>query len=407
MWLGGRLAEAVDLMDRSFQVLVGEEPDEDLAWLAAELGRQEYFAGRIDVAMERVETAIEVAESLWLPEVLSQALNTQGLILYSAKGRRRQGYALLRYALELALEYDSPAATFRAYFNLADLTAQNDRYQEARDYVEAGLALARRLGDRSQEWLLLGQVYPHYVAGAWDTALEMMDGIPTEKAAEHRLAGSAFLLIVPLIHVQRGEIPQAERAFAVYPGVESSADVQERSMFHAGEAVLHLARGQNAEALGAARDALFFLDEVGPAAEPTKEAVVAGLEAAARLNEAGLVQEFLGLIERIPRGKLPPYLHAHAERFRAWLAATRDRDDIVQQLFKSSTGLFREIAAPFHMAVVLLEHGEWLVEQDRETDAEPLFLEAHEIFERLKATPWLGRLERVAPAPFAEASEVS
>src|SRR5207247_1551687 len=103
MWDHGRFAEALDRMDRSFQVLSAEEQDEDLALLAAQLGRMEFFAGRIDVAEERVETAIDIAESLWLPEILSHALNTKGVILYTSRGRRRQGYALLKYALEIAL----------------------------------------------------------------------------------------------------------------------------------------------------------------------------------------------------------------------------------------------------------------------------------------------------------------
>ena len=38
-----------------------------------------------------------------------------------------------------------------------------------------------------------------------------------------------------------------------------------------------------------------------------------------------------------------------------------------------------------------LEHGEWLGEQGRADEAEPLLAEAREIFERLGATPWLER----------------
>jgi hypothetical protein len=48
--------------------------------------------------------------------------------------------------------------------------------------------------------------------------------------------------------------------------------------------------------------------------------------------------------------------------------------------------------------VVLLEHGEWLVETGRAGEAEPLLGEARETFERLEAAPWLERLETVAVA---------
>src|SRR5438874_12370584 len=167
-------------------------------------------------------------------------------------------------------------------------------------------------------------------------------------------------------------------------------------MYMAGRSVLHLTRGEHAEAVGAARDALAFIDEVGVAAEPTKESLVAALEAGARLGDADVVEEFLAVIEAIPRGKLPPYLHAHAERFRGWLAANRGEHDAVEQFLKSSAGLFREIEAPFHMAVALLEHGEGLVARGRSEDARGLLQEARGVFERLAAKPWVERLDRVA-----------
>jgi hypothetical protein len=51
------------------------------------------------------------------------------------------------------------------------------------------------------------------------------------------------------------------------------------------------------------------------------------------------------------------------------------------------------------MAVTELEHGEWLVAQGRAAEAEPLFAEAGEIFERLEARPSLERLARAGGAP--------
>ena len=67
-WRLGRLEEAVERMEEAFAVLTGDEPDADLATLAAELGRLHFFKGEIDLAAERIDTAIEIAESLWLPE---------------------------------------------------------------------------------------------------------------------------------------------------------------------------------------------------------------------------------------------------------------------------------------------------------------------------------------------------
>jgi len=290
MWQRGRLAEAVDRMERSYDVLAKEEPDEDFAALAEGLARLDFFAGRMALASERVEVAVDLAEGLWLPEVLAQALNTKAIVLYSARGRRHEAYALLRYALEVAEENDLPSATHRAMYNLADLAAVADRYQEARDYVEQGLALARRLGDRANEWQFLGQVYPHFALGEWDEMLALIGAIPIEKIGEARLAANALLLCAPLVHVQRGDLDAADAALAAFPSVDASADVQELATYAAGRAVMNHARGLHAEALASARTALSHIEDTGPAAEQSKEAFVVGIEASFAIDDLDAVE---------------------------------------------------------------------------------------------------------------------
>jgi hypothetical protein len=48
---------------------------------------------------------------------------------------------------------------------------------------------------------------------------------------------------------------------------------------------------------------------------------------------------------------------------------------------------------PFYLAVVQLEHAELLAASDRAEDVGQLLTEAHEAFERLRATPWLERAD--------------
>jgi len=68
--------------------------------------------------------------------------------------------------------------------------------------------------------------------------------------------------------------------------------------------------------------------------------------------------------------------------------------DAVEARYHSSAVAFREIGMRFWLAVTLLEHGEWLTAGGRADDADTLLSEARGIFERLKARPWLERLER-------------
>ena len=59
--------------------------------------------------------------------------------------------------------------------------------------------------------------------------------------------------------------------------------------------------------------------------------------------------------------------------------------------------MFEELELPFFLAVTRLEAAARLLAADREPDAEPLLAAAGQTFERLQATPWLDRVERLSP----------
>ena len=99
MWDTGRLREALERMDAALELLSTEEPDADVAALAAQVGRFQLFAGDRTWPRERTETALDLAEALGLPEVLSQAVNTKAMIL-SNRGRVGEAGALVRLALD-------------------------------------------------------------------------------------------------------------------------------------------------------------------------------------------------------------------------------------------------------------------------------------------------------------------
>ena len=141
----GRLDHAVPRLEEAFSLLGADPPDADLAAIAAELGRSYLFAGDLATGFERVELALETAEALFLPEVLSQALNTKALLL---ERRRHESVGLMNLALQTALEHDLDVAALRAYNNLGYLAEQQDRLDDAIHAADQGLALARRRGDR-------------------------------------------------------------------------------------------------------------------------------------------------------------------------------------------------------------------------------------------------------------------
>ena len=390
LWDRGRLEQGLENMDRSFEILSREEPDEDLAWVASQLGRFMFFAGELELGLQRIESALEIAEALSLPEVLSHALTTKAIMLI-ARGRKKEGLALLGFALETALEHDKPSAALRAYFNTADTLGHLDRYQEASDAVSDGLTLARRIGNRHQEWNFLGQNYSLFALGEWDEMLARGAEIPEEEWMEIRQAVSTVLSVGVAINVHRGHLGEALRLVELFDELKSSADVQERGTYQLSTARLLLAQGNVAEALRVGETALRTGEPLGITQEFAKEAYVVAVEAALELGDLDKAAELVAAVEALPPGRSAQFLQAHSLRFRARLADLQGEREDADRLFKRAAGLFRELAMPFYLGVGLLEHAESLAGHGLLDQAEPLRAEAREIFERLEATPWLER----------------
>ena len=398
-WRRGRLDEALERMERAFAELEGEDPDADVAALAAQIGRLYIFKGELEPAADRLETALELAESLWLPEVLAMALNGKAVIA-TTHSRLEEALALYERALALALEWDSAVPALRAFNNLGDLLHRRDRLEDAVVPLEQGLSFARRVGDRTWEQTLLGELsWSHTLAGRWDEALACLDQVPEEQLVER--TGSFVLALCELL-VNRGRLEDARHLLLLHSRYEASADFQERTVYRTGHVVVLRAEGREQEALAAAEDVLASMDEVGPADQMIKIAFPHALEAALALGERQRAEQLLERIEGLPAGWLAPSLRAHAARFRARLAAgTGDRRQ-ADASFAAAGSTFREFGMPFFLAVTLLEQSEWLASEGRASEAEPLLAEARETFERLEAKPWMERAQSLALAPAME-----
>jgi tetratricopeptide (TPR) repeat protein len=400
VWQAGHIDQAVERMERSFEVLSQDEPDADLAWLTAQLGRFHYFIGQPDEAAERLEQALDMAEGLWLPEVMSQALNSKGaLVLLGSRGRPEEGFALLRHALYLALEHDLPSAALRGYYNLSNLLYYHDRYDESRPIIDEGLVLARKLGYRSWEWIFSAErIFVLFMTGSWDEALELAEGIPyRDDFAGVRFALVEFLQAIPHLHVLRGDVQTGKERLAPFDVFAESADLQERASYEAARAMVLRAEGRPKEALAEAEKAYEAWRPLGPFYPGVKMAFAEGVEAALDLGDFDKAEQLVSWVEGLRAGDQTPFQRAQAARFRARLSIRRGDIDRVEPGFKSSAGLFREIGTPFWLAATLLEHGEWLQGQGRREETTPLLDEAKEIFRRLQAGPWLERVERLLP----------
>jgi tetratricopeptide (TPR) repeat protein len=396
----GDIERAIGDLEEAFGVLGGEERDADLGMLAVTLGRPLFFAGRLDDAMARTELALEIAESLLLPEVLSHGLNTKALIL-AARGRHAEAELLMRHALEVALAGELSGPALRAYRNLAGILSNCDRIREGLELALRGVELGRKIGDRGvdgalREWvrgnmLLLGQ---------WDEVFAEERELDIED--EQILAWHRFLLVGPL--VWRGELEEAERRVeAIRPHVDIR-ELQQVANLRIAEAELLLASGRASEAHAVAEGVVEMHAELvgGTSQGAVKQALAVALESALTIGNEEKVDELLGLVERIPPGQITPSVRALGARFAARRAVLRRDSETASAGFLAAARIFREIETPFELALVLLEHAEWLAGDGQMDEVEGLAAEARELFDRLRAIPYLERLASLPqPLPVA------
>jgi hypothetical protein len=244
----------------------------------------------------------------------------------------------------------------------------------------------------------LGQVYPQFAVGRWDEVLEQLGSVPEDRLSEVRQFFGNFLTVRPIIYVHRGDVGEARRGVELIQDAEHSGDVQERMSYLSAHSLLEHQAGNHREALSLAEEGISFHEALGMSAENEKESMVVALEASLALDDFDEMERLLTMIEAVPAGVRAPFLHAQALRFRGRLLAARGEHDQAEPRFKGAVGAFRELAVPFSMAQTLVDYGEWLQAQGRADQAQPFLDEARGIFERLEATPWLERLDKLGAA---------
>jgi len=383
----GRMEQAIQRMEDVYSLIGEDEPDDDLVALTLRLGGLHYFAGNPERADELTERGLDLAEALELPDQLARGWMTKATL--TGLRRPEEARGLFQLALDTALAHELYSSASSISTNLSDLGFRRDRYAESLDHLEQALSMARRIGHSSSEWFALSEMtYALTMLGRWEEAFARFAEIPDEPI------GKDVALLSPVsgileIHLERGQLDDARRLLGRFEELARSGDVQSESCYHPGLAAVRLAEGDYRAALAAADDAFASREPLGITIQSAKLGFMHGLEAALALGNHSKANELLEIVEVLPPGLSSPFYEATALRFRARLAGDdpgADRD------FTGAAAKLRAIGLLFHLAVVQLEHGEWLIARGRPDDAQPLLSEANETFERLGAKPWLERL---------------
>ncbi len=388
---------ALDRVEQAFaelsaQSVSGLAAEADLAVVAAELGRRLFLTGgSTDVALERVELALEIAERYGLWEQFCEAINTKGLII-GGRGRHAEALALLECALDRSLARKLHAAALRAYNNLAALSQESDLVR-AEQLATDGAALARLVGDRRSEiTAIFGQTPILADLGRWDEVLRIE--ADSESGAAEDIAASDVpreLLYAVWVHLWRGDVEAARRLRNRLAFLFEHANPEYDDLSRAAEAALLRANGQDAEALTVLRRVLAGSGRSSDDVYITRWVLSEAAEAAFALDDRTAVDELAREVAGRFRRGLSPALDGQLSRLWGRLAAMEGRHSEVADHLREAADLFDAMHMPFWAAVARTEHGEWLVTQGRPDEAGDLLAHAAATFEELDAAPMLAR----------------
>jgi len=394
----GRPLEGIARMQTALETLrAAGEDNPDVAEVAETLARVLVLGGRRDEAHPHLELALQLAEALDLPEVFINALTTKGIFLVG-KDRLNEARIVLEGAVARAVAEDLPRAAARSLNNLGVLLESADLYADAVDVVTAAIEQARRAGDRVWELILrTGVLSALVLLGRWDEALERaaeLEGIEGVEIARGSLTS------VLEIECWRGDVEPARRRLERDADLGEATELQARSGYRLHEAMVLRREGKPRAALEILEEVIDAGDELGIRFLIVKIGIVEAIECAFDLGDTDKAHELLTLVEALRPGERPPLLAAHASRFRGRLA---EKPAEAEAAYRHAIDLFRELDTEFWRAVTQLEEAEWLLEQGRDADAEPLLDAARETFGNLEARPWLERADAAAGHPHAEA----
>jgi hypothetical protein len=292
--------------------------------------------------------------------------------------RTQEGIGVLRQALLICDEHDLSTSAMRTRFNMAAIGLESDRFREAAHEVAEGLALARKVGDRVYESLLLSQHMPCLVTlGEWDEAIVAAEALLARDGGLDATYAAVFLAQVA---DGRGDLDTLERCRALALPHRDSPNVD---LAYSAELVLArcaLVGDDPGAALETARPLL--------AAHPSGQEMVAEayelcLEAAMATEDGAALRALEARVGALAPNARTPIFRAGQARIIAHQRAETDADTSAAYE-REAISLLRDVGARPLLARALLERA------GRREDPEAL-AEARAICSELGATRWLAR----------------
>ncbi len=379
----GQPLQAVEVLEAAIDAFPETGGDEVRAGLLANLSRALMRSGEPARAIQAADLAVDLAEHLGLERIVAETFNNKGSSL-GFLGRKREGLALLQAAVEIARAGGFVAAEIRALTNLA---GNLDDHRRARDTNRMAEELARRVGNRSLamwtgEAVRIGS---YFLADGWDEALAegaADDGEGSGHGTGNPMDEIRRLGIAAFFLVARGESTDATLARLEVLSTEVSDP--------AGLSSVRILRSDRALHAG---DFGLACDQAVSAAEDdiSTAAMFLGLAMRPALWGGDLTRarQIADRLDADPSTELG--IAAYRVAARAGIAALEGRVDDAIAGFREALSRLRSEGSDFEVARISLDFV-LLVGAGHPATREAA-AEARAIFERVKARPYLERLD--------------
>ncbi len=376
---GARTEAALALLVPASAEYADLSPDPVVAALDGQLASAYVFNEEHRRAIEVAERVLDAAEHRDLVAILAATLVTKGFALGSL-GRLREGIGVIRAGEELARDnglhtIQLDALVVRGLFQgEIEVAAALDAYRQ-------GLALARRVGNRSAMLRFINNVgYTAFLAGDWDGALAELDaGLAEDLDRADRIALLSNALIV---HACRGE-PVADGLAELELAITGDIEARLIPSVEDAKANAALAEGRLDDARVAWRRCAELIAWLAPSSfyQAARPALWDRDVAGARIDLAALDATGVhgGVVE------------VRRMTIRAGLAALEGRTADALPLYREALRGWRDLGLPWDEALTGIDMATLLEPSEPEvrTTAES----AREILIRLGAKPFLQRLD--------------
>ncbi len=395
----GRFAQAREALEQALLVLE-HDPDDDTVVALMSLAALHMFGGHPVEADRAFGEALTHAQAIESSEQTMADLCLGRGLAYQLDNRRLQASAYLREAVRRAEAAQATTVIGGAFLNLADLLVL-DNPAAAAEAAEAAVTHCRRVGDRFYLDAAVGNlIQALLLEGRWEAAMDVY----AQSVQEDELAGEAFFDSPALVlHALRGDDDAVSAILPRLERLDSSENPQELGMIALAQALVASRSHRHDEALQHSRRALSHGEALGVSTDITRWAWPIAGDAALALGDVAEATRLVDWLHMHPPGHIPPLLRAEQRRIRAGLLAVAD-DPHTSSEFAAAVAALRDFGSPYHLAVGLLDHAEFLrAEQD--VVADELVSEAHSIAARLGARPLLDRVERLTDGQLRGAAQ--